>query len=199
MAFSKTQIYNLALVHLGLKGNIQNVDESDPRVDTLNLFYDVAVELTLKDFDWNFANTSVELTPTQSGISLNPLYRYEFEYPNDCVCARKIALTGLPEEKIDFKPSTDRNNARVILSNVQSGTLEYTRIVTDENCFTAEFVMAISIYLASLAAEDLTGQTAKRDKLVQLYTVAINKAITANATEGYENEETEPDWLRARN
>lgn len=199
MAFSKIQIYNLTLNHLGLNGNIQSADQTDSTVLTLNLFYDVAVEQVLKDFDWNFANTCVELTPTQSGVSLNPLYRYEFEYPNDCVCARKISLTGLPEEKIDFKPSTDRNNARVILSNVQGGMLEYTRMVTNENYFTAEFVMAISIYLASLVAEGITGQTAKRDKLVQLYTVTINKAITANATEGYENAETEPDWLRARN
>jgi len=198
MAFSKDQIYNLSLVHLGLKGDIQSDDQTDPRVQTLNLFYDVAVEQTLKDFDWNFANTCVELTPTQSGVSLNPLYRYEFDYPNDCICARKIMLTGLPEEKINFKPSTDANNARVIITNVPKGMLEYTRIVSNESFFTAEFVMAISIYLASLAAEDLTGQTVKRDKLFQLYTSVINKAITANACEGYEDLDVEPDYLRAR-
>ena len=197
MSYSKVQIYNIALNNLGVSATIQNTAQADVKTVVLNNYYNVALEQVLKDFDWNFANTYKSLTPTVNEC-LNPRYAHEYDYPNDCIVARKIVDESGEENNIDFEISSDASGQRVINTNVSPATLKYTRLVNKEVFFTPEFVMALSWYLAFLAAEAITGQANKKSNAFSIYRNMIGTALASNANEGYENIDKDALWIEAR-
>jgi len=193
MGYSKVQIYNLALVNLGVSAMIQNTAQGGVECDTLNIYYNIALEQVLKDYDWGFAKTYASLTPT-GNTCLNPKYQYEYDYPNKCLSAREV----LPGEKIEFEIASAESGQIVINTNISPATLRYTRMIDSETFLTSEFVTALSWFLAFLTAETITGSTGKREKALAIYQGLIQKAMAINATEGYEEIEEEADWLEAR-
>ncbi len=197
MSFSKVKIYNLTLNNLGESTTIQNTSQQDPKTITLNNYYDVAIKQVLKDFDWNFASTFRELTSTGSAC-LNPKYVYEYSYPNDCLVARELVSGAGVSENINFQVITNQSSKKVINTNISPAYLRYTRFVSNESYFTADFVMAMSWYLAFLTSTAITGSSTKKKEAYDAYQEMISKSQIANANEGYEDEIVQVSWLDAR-
>ena len=197
MSYTKLQIYNLALWNLGVKTTLQKTEGVDPKVVALNLFYNLAVEQTLKDFDWSFARVRKDLALTESGKSENPFYRYEFAYPDDCLSAREIVSLD-PSSNIDFEPATNSETMKLVINtNMPTAKLKYTRRVDKEAFFTSEFVMALSWYLAFLICDGI-GFASKKENAMKIYASLFNRATVANASEGFENQEQDASWIDAR-
>lgn len=200
MAYTKESIYNLALNHLGVSAVIQNTVEINPRNTVLNNLYELAKERVMKDFNWNFLNRFKELTPSIEK-SPDPRFLYAFDYPNDCVSARYI-IDSFGGKYKKFQVTTDKNGNKIILCNITPAILEYTRNITaqvPEAYFTSEFVMALSFYLAFLAADGITGSVDRKQACYQAYAMEIAKAKALNATESTENDEEDTTYLDARN
>jgi len=195
MPFSKVQIYNLALNNLGVSATIQNVSQQDVKTSTLNAVYNVALEQTLKDFDWNFASTYIALTLT-GNTCLNPKYLYEYDYPNECLSAREIVDAS--QKNIPFEPASNASGQRIINTNAYPAVLRCTRLISNEIYFTVEFVTALSWYLAFMSAETITGSSGKREKALSIYSGLVEKSMVANATEGFQEEDITIPWLEAR-
>jgi len=186
MGYTKEAIFNITLNHLGISAIVQNTAEINPKMTTLNNYYDMALEQVMKDYDWSFLNSFKVLTPSLEK-SPDPKYLYSYDYPNDCIAVRSI----YDENGSEFKKhdiTTTANGSKIIVCNIQKAILKYTRKLknkTPEAFFTSEFVSALSFYLAFLTAIALTGNTGFQAKMYQAYhtTLSSAKAIDANETE----------------
>ncbi len=196
MTQSKAQIFNITLNILGVSMPLENANSSDNRAILLNNYYELARDYVLKDFDWNFASTFKELALTENPISQFQ-YKYCYNYPNDCICARDIFQKN--SYVIDkFSISSLSSGQRVILCNTENAILRYTRRVEKEIFFSCEFAMALSYYLASLTANVLVGSIQKGEIAYEKYNQLIKRAKVLNAQEGVEVIDDEMTYLDSR-
>jgi len=216
--YTKAKIFNMALKNLGVSVGIQGAAQTDRNTVVLNEFYDTAKEKTLTDHDWGFASTYRELTPTDN-TSLNPKFAYKYDYPNDCLFVRelfqnldkrylntqyansvRVAANEVGEfDKVEFEPASDETGKRVLYANVTPAIIRYTRNVAEEAYYTPEFAMALSWYLAFLAASSITGARVKTSDCLQVYGQMLREPKTRDANEGFLKNEEECDWIEARN
>lgn len=194
--YTKAKIFNMALKNLGISVGIQSTNQNDRNSVVLNEYYDTAKEKTLTDYDWSFASAYRELTPT-GGTSLNPKFTMEYDYPNDCLCVREI-VTADETAKIEFEPASNSVGRRVIYTNESPAIIRYTRLVSEEAYYTPEFAMALSWYLAFLAASSITGARTKTSDCLQLYKSMIAEGRTADANEGFKETDDTCSWIEAR-
>lgn len=197
MAYSKVGIFNMALNHLGITAPISTGSmDKDTRAIILNNFYETARDKVLKAFDWGFANTYRDLTPTTE-TSPNPKYPFVYDCPNDCIAARAIIDTIKGEEK-KFEPYSNSLGEKSLLANTDCARLRYTRRVEKEVLFEPEFAITLSYYLAALAGETLTGQQKRADSNLQKYEYELNKAKQLNAQEGAAEDEDNSQYYDVR-
>ena len=185
MSFSRAQIYNITLNILGISTPLENPNSTDNRAILLNNYYQLARDYVLKDFDWNFASSfkTLSLCETQPEI-MN--YKYCYDYPNDCVCARDIFLKNSYVQQ-KFSISSLENGSTVILTDVEDAVLRYTKRIEKEVFYSCEFVMALSYYLASLTSNVLVGSVQKGEIAWDKYVKILRHAKVLNASESAEN------------
>ena len=124
-------------------------------------------------------------------------YKYCYDYPNDCICARDLFEKG--DYKIQkFAISSLESGDKVILTNVERAVLRYTRRVDKETYFSCEFSMALAYYLASLTSNVITGSMQKGESAYQKYRDILKHAKVLNADEGIEDIYNENTYLDAR-
>ena len=219
--YTKAKIFNMALKNLGVSVGVQGATQTDRNTVVLNEYYDTAKEKTLTDHDWGFASTYREVTPTDNAISLNPRFLYKYDYPNDCVFIREVYQHFKEEylnkqfiqsggiipkgykaeslEKAEFETASDTQGRRIFYTSVSPAIIRYTRIVDEEAYYTPEFAMALSWYLAFLAASSITGARVKMSDCLQVYVQMLREATAKDANEGYKEDTEECDWIEARN
>lgn len=197
MTQSKAQLYNITLNILGVSTPLENVNSNNNRAILLNNYYDLARDYVLKDYDWNFACTyrRLALCDDQSN---NFKYKYCYDYPNDCVCARDIFDTNYTSLQ-KFFIASNASGKRVILCDCSEAILRYTRRVEKEVYFSCEFSIALAYYLASLTANVITGSIQKGELAYEKYRTIIKRAKIINAQEGAENIYNDDTYLDSRN
>ena len=196
MNYTKAKIFNMVLKNLRVSVSIQNVNKNDKNTVILNEFYDSARAQVLKDFDWNFANSYRELSLT-GNIPQNPKFLCEFDYPNDCVFAREI-IPYANNEIVEFEVAANAMGNKVINTNLTPAILRYTKLVENEAFYPAEFVMALSWYLAFLSAPSICGNRTIQSDCLNIYTSMLAKAKALNASEGYIKTDNSCSWLDVR-
>lgn len=195
-SYTKAKIFNLTLKNLGVSVSVQSTTQTDRNTAVLNEYYDTAKEKTLADHDWGFASAYRSLTPT-GGKCPNPKFNFEYDYPNNCVMVREI-VTAEENKTIEFEPASNENGQRVLYTNEANATIRYTRLVQEESYFTPEFAMALSWYLAFLAAKAITGARTNTSDCLQIYRQMLLEGKTQDANEGYKESEDVCDWIEAR-
>lgn len=223
--YTKAKIFNMALKNLGVSVGVQGANQGDRNSVVLDEFYETAKEKTLADHDWGFASAFRELTPTGND-SLHPKFKYEYDYPNNCLKVREVYLyekehlQNNNDERISFNnmaalhynnnnnelgkrqefiSASDDSGNMIIYTNVQPAIARFTRLVSEETYYTPEFAMALSWYLAFLAAPSITGARVKTVDCLQIYKQMLREGTTADANEGFSEEDAECDWIEARN
>ncbi len=181
---SPADIANNAFVRMGVKLRVGTLfDGSDQAAVMLDL-YGQARDALLRDFDYDFTQTSVDLAllksaPMQGYFSTpwdpvqNPPvgFMYEYAYPNDALKIRIVKPQ--PGFVIDadprFFPFTEANDKYanpptipdppgwVILSNVPNAIAVYTRRVTDPEMWDVAFTEALASRLTAQAGPSLVG------------------------------------------
>ena len=201
MNFSKSQIFNMALNHLGISAVVQNTTQNDTETTVLNNFYEIAKVQVLSDFDWNFARKYRELTLSDlASPDINFLYAYD--YPNDCIATRY--LTGKFGKTKKYDVATNSKGEKIILANVSPAILVYTRNISSEDFgvpesyFTSDFVMCLSLYLASLVAVSITGSEARNIDNLKKYKMFIAHAKVKNASEFSQYDEDNSTYIDSR-
>lgn len=199
MSYTKEKIYNITLNNLGVTAIVQNTTEVTPRITTLNNYYDMALEQVMKDYDWNFLNR-IEILTLSTEKSPNPKYHYCYDYPNDCLSARKVIDSGGNYHK--FEVTTAKKGSKLILCNVENASIKYTRKIytqMPEAYFTSEFVTALCFYLAFIASDSIVGDMNKKQMNFQSYQNALIKAKTLDARETTKDDENNNSYIDDRN
>ena len=196
MTTTKAQIFNIVLNILGVSAPLENADASDNRAILLNNYYNLARDYVLKDFDWNFASTSKVLTLSPALYNTSK-YRYCYDYPNDCICARDVySIDDYVLQK--FCISSLEDGSLVILTDVENAVLRYTRRVDKEIYFSCEFSMALAYYLASLVSNVLVGSVQKGEMAWEKYTKVLKHAKVINASEASDFIYDETTYINSR-
>lgn len=197
MGYSKTKIFNIALNNLGISSVLQDaINKNDAKAIILNNYYEMARDTVLEAHEWSFANAYRELSLSRES-SPNPNYLYAFTYPNNCISPRAIISPYDNKEK-KCEPAIDSNGEKIIVANIDSGKLRYTRRIENETLFSSSFANALSFYLAYLAAQALTGSANKKNTNLQDYQIAIRQAIVCDARKETTHDQDDLDYTDFR-
>ncbi len=209
MAFSNTEICNMALSHLGTGKEISDLEtEKSQEASACRRFYSVALEFVLRDFDWGFARKQVSLALVDTfSQGSGSEFSYSYRYPNACAKIRKI-MSGFRQDtessRVVFQESSDAVG-KLLLTNAPASVqyplfVEITRNDQSPEVWPPDFVMAISYMLASLIAPRLTSGDPMKlgDKALQKYFVWKSKAEANDLSESVPDIPYDSEFVRVR-
>lgn len=198
---SKTEIANLALSHLGIAKEIANLDtENSPEASACRRFYEHVKELTLAEIEWPFATRFVVLGLIEEDP--NDEWNFSYRYPSNCIAVRRI-LSGHRDDTlasiIKYKIGRD-TSGKVIYTDQDQASVEYTENITDSTIFPSDFVMAMSYLLAVYIAPRVTGGDPfkLKDSAFAAYTLEVSRAKSNAVNEEKREQLTESPTITAR-
>lgn len=183
---SKVEIVNIALSRLGAD-SINALTEATEGARQANLLWDSVRDIVLRDFPWNCATKTGPLA--QVGSSPHPEWEYTYQYPADCVYARRIFNGGSKAKKDpeEFRVAiASSGSTKIILARIPEAFLEYTARITDPNLYDGLFVDALAWRLGAEMAMPVTGNAAYMEKFLEAYRQSLIIAYGIEANEGRE-------------
>ena len=189
---SEVSICNMALFRIGHSQRIDSLSEASVPAELCKQIYPVARDLLLESWDWTFARKRVAL----AGVGDEPNnWEYQYQYPNDCLKARYIVLSGdrkpLASERVAYEVGYNTvNELKAIYCDLEDAELVYTAAVSNVALFTPSFCDALSWAIA----KELVTPLAKDSKFVQLAGQQAELTLrTAQALDINESQEDYPD------
>ena len=155
MAFTKTDIVNKALHHLGCE-KITSLTDQNKRAKLMSDIYDITRESCLEDHFWGFAKKRVTLTPLVQAPEFE--WAYQFNIPSDCLKIWK---------ELNNEPYTIEG--KKVLSNTNSLQIIYISNISDSSIFSLSFVECLSLKLARDACYSLIQSNERHAFLEKLY------------------------------
>jgi hypothetical protein len=199
MADSKTAIINMALRHLGQSEEITSPDEDSNAARSASRFWDMALRIALRGYDWPFAMKAEPLRLVTADPT--PEWAWGYEYPLNCLKARRI-LSGLRTDNaqsvVPYKVQAGTRGL-MILTDQENAWLEFSFLQLDPSIYPAEFTMGLSYLLAFYMA---SAMGASLDLGKMSYDLAqMNFAAAAERCLGERVADPAPDaeHIRARN
>lgn len=198
-SISKVKIANLALSNVGAKSSIESISEDSAEAKECDLWYDVALELVLEAYDWNFARTRLTLA-THSDAPPDGVWEYRYQYPSDCVKLRSLVNPLGPDaDPVPFTVETSEDGlTKTILTDLDDAVAVYTRRQTQTSMFSLFFVFTLAAALAHLIAFTLTGKTTIQDRWREIYLAYIADASAHDANETVGSPPREAEVVRGR-
>lgn len=197
---SKVLICNQALGHLGISSLMQSLDEKTTEALAFRTFYNDIRDTVLRDFNWPFAKTQVNLALKYEYP--NAVWRYGYAMPTKIAAFRRIESGVMPEtesSKVPFEIGYDGEKS-IILTNQPNAVGEYTAIIDDPALYTSDFRIAFSHLLASTVASMLTAgdPTRLKERLAVAYQQLIARAKGLAQTESQPVIPARSEWIRIR-
>jgi hypothetical protein len=209
MANTKTDIANLALLHMGTGKQISDLDtDQSDEAKTLRQLFDHWMETVLRGYNWNFAHVYANVSPIV--VNPNQEWKFEYRYPADCLFVRRFWNGSHLDDRttvVNFVTSND-SQGRVILTNhgpssaltgnplvptsnftIASGdivpVLEYTQAFSNIAYTPPDFIFAFSLMLAGWAAPRLAqvGMVDMREKNLALGQQMMLASMARDANE----------------
>lgn len=197
VSVSSVGIANMALSHVGARAKIQTLTENSAEAKQCNIWYDFSRTQALEAYDWAFARK--RLTLALDGDAAPDEWSFRYQYPADCVAFRRIwNPNGPDDDAIPFAVETNSNQARTILTNLDSAVGVYTFDLSSTVMFTPFFVEALSHLLAHHIAFSLTGKLDIKNQEMQIFNAMIRQAGAANANEAVDPPPRDAEWVRGR-
>ena len=194
---SKISIINMALGWLGAPP-IASLQEKRPEAIYAVQYYDSALETTLRDHPWNFAQKRASLAPIDVPPGYAGVYENAYAMPVDVVKAHKVIDASENDFSFVLALSED-GGAKIILTNVESAFLAYTALVAIPELYDPDFVRALARRLAAdIATPILKNNPQKVQEAETLYDRAIGKARLSDYREGKPEDEEDVSWIQAR-
>lgn len=195
MAATKTEIFNLALAHLGVKP-VTSDSETSVQALALTRVWDSSRRETLAGHDWGFATVEGLLTEV-ANYTPPPGWSYGYGMPSRALRIWRIynataagvfidPNTGRPVYDEGLFRANSINNYRrifdptlslqIFLSNVPDAYASYTYDMEDVSQFDPDFVVALGLRLAANSAVALTGDPEKAKNLIMLSNAKISES-----------------------
>lgn len=194
---SKISIINMALGWLGAPP-IAGLTERRPEASYASQYYDSALEQTLRDHRWNFAQRRKRLAALDVPDGYQGSYENAYALPVDCLHAHTVLDAA--ENTFPFIVAlAEDGGSKIVLTNVASAYLAYTALVTVPELYDPNFVRAMSRRLAAdIAVPILKNNAQKVQEAETLYDRELARAKLADYREGKPEEEEDVSWIQAR-
>lgn len=199
MSYTKTKIYNLALSHLLLSRQVDEIDTDTVtnEVRVLNTFWDEALNITLQELDLDSLSSTATLELLENLNDEGP-WLYSYKYPVKCSFLRRIVSNARIDTNRTHiaKQTAMRNGVKIIYTNQEDAVLEF--VAKDIPLETLDYSagLAISYMLAFLASPLIVGKGAKRlrEEIMGYYIMAKSKAQEVDKLENFNYD---PAWERS--
>ena len=197
MAYTKVQIYNLALSALLLAKEVEQPD-TDPSTEcrVLNLNWDTALSSTLQDLDLDSLSSIVKLELLDT-LKDGP-WRYVYKYPVNCSFFRRIKSPMVTDNASSHisKRVAIHNGQKAIFTNEDSAEAEVIPMNVPLSALSPNAALAVAYKLAFLSAPLIVGKGAKalKDSIKQEY---VQFKFEAQEVDRFENFNYEEDALRS--
>lgn len=197
---AEVDIANMALGHLGISTEIQNLTtEASKEARAARRYYNLARDKTLRDFDWPFASTieDIQLVLTNPTVE----WAYSYRYPANAVAIRRIlnGATRMDTEstKVRFELGRDAIG-QIILTSQTAAEIRYTYRETNPERYPPDFEYAFSLLLAHMMAPRVASDVKFAQRVYPLYKEALSEAKTNSANEEPAERQPEAELIRAR-
>ena len=201
MASSNTEICNMALSHIGIGNEINNLtSEKSAEAGACRRFYEIARKQVLSDFSWPFATKFLSLALIEEDPTTE--WAFSYRYPSDCLDFRRI-LSGTrndtKQSRIPFRLGND-DSGTLIYTDMQDAIAEYTVDISEVSRFASDFTLALSFLLAALITPRMTGSDRFKisQQMYQLYQAQLSMAKANAMSEEQADELPQSEFIRAR-
>jgi len=200
MATDAVSIWNQALSLLGNAEEVQSVDENTPSANACRRFYDAAVEEMLAEFPWPFATVTAPLALVATDPT--PEWAFSYRVPADCLRVRRLpgALrVETRQSRVPYRIGRD-DVGRLLFTDLEDATVEYTQAITDASAFPASFAKALAYRLAIDIAPRVSGGDATKlmERLAPRAAAQLEAAQATALNEEQLDEEPDSEFIRAR-
>lgn len=203
MAYTKVQIYNLALGALLLTRRINDIDaDNSTEVRVLNTHWETALNSTLEDMDLDGTSSTKALEL----LSINPTihWQYAYKYPTDCTFLRRIQSYSLKDTRTSQIPRRVAvlSGQKVIFCNEPEAVIEYISTDVPLAVLSSNAGLAVAYKLAMLASALITGKSANKvkDDIQKSYAMARMEAQETDRLENatFDDAATQSEFVEAR-
>jgi hypothetical protein len=208
-------ISNLGLSHIGARAQVTAISPPDGSVEAglCARFYPIARRELLESYGWSFAAKRVALSQVTNPSTA---WAYAYAKPSDCIRPLRIPPLTLIDEQRDITLTigagtdtilTEAGTSRftvegdIIYTDEPDAVLIYVGDMVDSNKFSARFVVALGMMLASYLAGPIIKGDAGAKTSAQWRQAAMNYALSAAASDANgaaDNDSFMPSHLAAR-
>ena len=193
---------NNALGYLGDDATVASIDppEGSPQAEHCAKFYPIARDEALEAHAWGFATARAALAALDNSVDG---WGYVYAAPSDMLKPQAVLPYGWTRDTdpAEFTTEISDDGQLLILTDVPSATLRYTRRITDTAKFSPLFRSALDWLLASKLAGPLikgdAGRQATMDCFKQ-FLFWVGKAGESDANAQYVKAPATPSWIEAR-
>jgi hypothetical protein len=198
---SEVEICNLALSHLGVGKEIADLDnENSEEAAACRRFYQPTIEKTLQEFPWPFATRFADLALVEEDPTEE--WAFSYRYPSTCLKIRRIrsgARQDSAQSRAAYRIASD-DTGKLILTDFEDATIEYTWVPEDTGLFDPLFVEAVSYYLAFQIAPRVAGGDPFKlgERAAALYQATMARAQASALREQQDEVPLEAEHIRGR-
>lgn len=209
MPVSKTDIFNLALGHLGVATEVQDPDaDRSKEAQACRRFFSIALEETLRDAPWPFAKQYELLALVTSPTPISE-FTYAYRYPANALFVRRI-LNGSSriedsDSRVKYRIGRDasgkliQTDQAVLATSPYGPWVEYTYLETNMAAWHPDAALALSFLLGSLIGPRVASDKTKLlDRTYQLYRAEITKAKVNAYNEESIDRDVDSEFERSR-
>jgi hypothetical protein len=199
MAYSKVEVWNLAVSAIGGRALISSETETGREADLCRLWYPLVRDVVLKAAPWPSASTRTRLAllatrdADEDWTTSDPApgWVYAYSAPSDMLSPQHLTTYAR------FNLET-YGSQKAIVTNTSEAILRYTKSTDNPNDWDTGLVKAISYALGAALALPLTGKRTLFADLKQVSEEAIMLARTDIANERDNHHEMLPSWVATR-
>lgn len=160
MAFSNTEICNLALGRIGAR-TIMDIDEDEKNARACKNAFELVVKEASRSYPWNCLKRRITCGRLVSAPAFG--WSYAYQLPADCLAVLQLnGWDGIPEDEFEIEGST-------ILTNAEEAKVQYIAYVSDSTKWDPLLASAIVTLLASRVAITLRQDEPLSQMLAQEY------------------------------
>lgn len=200
---SEVDIVNLALSKIGDQATVTaiNPPDSSAQAGHAAIFYPIARDFMLDQYNWAFATRRTTLAKLASAPAFG--WTYAYGAPAQALNLLAVHLEGWPDDSNPqpFEHESLDDGSEVIYTNVDNAALRYTVFVTDTAKFDPAFVDALSWLLgAHLAGPVIKGAEGRATAAfcMNMFKIAYAAAQSSDASNRMVRPTHYPEHLRAR-
>ena len=175
MAFSKTEICNLALGRIGAS-TIMEFDGTEKNARVCKNAYELVVKEASRSGEWACLKKRVVLAK----LATDPAFEWDYQYqlPVDCLAVVRLnGLDGANEDEFDIEGTA-------LLTDADTANIVYVSYQPEPAKWDALFTSAVVALLASRIATSICGDDGKAANLLQEYErLSMPKAGVKNFNE----------------